>query len=334
MMYLAKTTCMAFALGAMVIYAPDLFAQETEQHSLSLAEALAIAKKQNVDVMVARLRVLESKEATHVSKAVLLPQVNLGVQNYVTRFNLQSITGGDQVTALGPYQVTQGGPSFTQVLFDLGAVRRLQATKQAETTNLSNEKTVAQTVERGVIAQYLTIARAGAELDRANARLALAQRLETEAEHLQTAGVGTSIDTLRARYELEAEHHQVIDAEAAQKIAKQQLIELLQLPPDKDIEVVPLTNIANVEPASSTDIEMALRDRPEEAAAKSEVRKAELQKQAAVAQHLPVLQFSGLWEQQGRTWGGMISRLYLSGDGNAADFHGWPYPRGNSECRS
>jgi outer membrane protein TolC len=249
-----------------------------QNSSISLAEALAIAKKQNVDVMVARLRVLESKEATHVSKAVLLPQVNLGVQNYVTRFNLQSISGGDQVTALGPYQVTQGGPSFSQVLFDLGAVRRLQATKQAETTTLSNEKTVEQTVERGVIAQFLTIARAGAELDRANARLALAQRLETEAEHLQMAGVGTSIDTLRARYELEAEHHQVIDAEAAQEIAKEQLIELLQLPPDKDIEIDPLTNIANVEPASSTDIEMALQDRPEGPAAKSEVRKAELQK--------------------------------------------------------
>ena len=306
MIYLTKTTCMAFALGALVVCAPDLLAQETEQHSLSLAEALAIAKKQNVDMMVARLRVLESKEATHISKAALLPQVNLEVQSYVTRFNLQSISGGDQVTALGPYQVTQGGPSFSQVLLDLGAVRRFQATKQAETTTVNNEKTVEQTVERGVIVQYLTIARASAELDRADARLALAQRLETEAEHLQTAGVGTSIDTLRARYELEAEHHQVIDAEAAQKIAKQQLIELLQLPADKDIEIVPLTNIANVEPASATDIEMALQDRPEEAAAKSEVLKAELQKKAAAAQHFPVVQFSGFWEQQGRTLGGMI----------------------------
>ncbi len=71
MIYLTNTTCKAFALCALVVCAPDLFAQETEQHSLSLAEALAIAKKQNVDVMVARLRVLESKEATHISKAAL-----------------------------------------------------------------------------------------------------------------------------------------------------------------------------------------------------------------------------------------------------------------------
>src|SRR5216684_597567 len=312
MMHLTKTICMVFALGALVVCAPDLFAQEIKQHSLSLAEALAIAKKQNVDVMVARLRVLESKEATHISKAALLPQVNLGVQNYVTRFNLQSISGGDQVTALGPYQVTQGGPSFSQVLFDLGAVRRLQATKQAETTTLSNEKTVAQTVERGVIAQYLTIARARAELDRANARLALAQRLETEAEHLQAAGVGTSIDTLRAQYELEAERHQVIDAEAAHKIAKQRLVELLELPADKDIDVVPLASMPTIE-AARTEIEMALRDRPEEAAAKSEVQRAEFQKKAASAQRLPVVQFTGYWQQQGRTWGGMIPAYTYQG---------------------
>jgi outer membrane protein TolC len=200
-----------------------LRAQQADHHTLTLGEALAIAKKQNVEVMVARLQTLESKQATRIARSVLLPQANLGLQTFVTRFDLQSISGGDRVTALGPYQVIQGGPGFSQVLFNMGAVRHLQGAQQAETTTQNNEKTTEQTVERAVIAQYLSIDRANAELDRANARDAIAQRLETEAEHLQAAGVGTSIDTLRARYQLEAERQRVIDAQAAHKIAKQRL---------------------------------------------------------------------------------------------------------------
>src|SRR5260370_3456630 len=228
--------------------------------------------------MVARLQALESKQATRIARSALLTQANLGLQTFVTRFDLQSISGGDRVTALGPYQVIQGGPGFSQVLFDMGAVRRLQGAQQAETTTQNNEKTTEQTVERAVIAQYLTIDRANAELDRANAREAIAQRLETEAEHLQAAGVGTSIDTLRARYELEAERQRVIDAQAAYKIARQRLIELLELSPDEEIETAPLTNITNGEPASRADIETALHNRPQEAAARSEVSQAETRK--------------------------------------------------------
>jgi outer membrane protein TolC len=306
MKYSARTKRIAFALGILLVFAPGLLAQPADHHPLSLAEALAIAKKQNVEVMVARLQVLESRQATHIARSALLPQANLEFQTFVTRFDVQSISGGDKVTALGPYQVLQGGPAFSQVLFDLGAVRRLQTARQSETTTQNNEKTTEQTVEQGVITQYLTIDRASAELDRANAREAIAQRLETEAEHLQAAGVGTSIDTLRARYELEAERQRVIDAQAAYKIARQRLIELLELPPDEEIKTAPLTNITNVEPASPADIERALHDRPEEAAAKSEVRRAELQKKAAFAQHFPTVQFSGSYDQQGRTFGGMI----------------------------
>jgi outer membrane protein TolC len=306
MMYSARTKRIACVLGILLVFAPGLRAQQADHHPITLADALAIAKKQNVEVMVARLQALESKQATRIARSALLPQANLGLQTLVTRFDLQSISGGDRVTALGPYQVIQGGPGFSQVLFDMGAVRRLQGAQQAETTTQNNEKTTEQTVERAVIAQYLTIDRASAELDRANAREAIAQRLETEAEHLQAAGVGTSIDTLRARYELEAERQRVIDAQAAHKIARQRLVELLELPPDQDIETGSLTNIPNVEPVSPADIETALHDRPEEAAAKSEVKRADLQKKGAFAQHVPTLQFSGFYDQQGRTWGGMI----------------------------
>ncbi|MEO7029580.1 MAG: TolC family protein [Acidobacteriaceae bacterium] len=312
MLYWAKIRLRTLAWVVLFLSASLSIAQDAGSQKLSLAEALALASKQNVDLMIARLRVLESNQATHIARAALLPQVNLSYLDLVTRFDRQSISGGDQLVALGPYQVVQGGPAFSQVLFDLGAVRHLEAARQAETTTQSNELTVEQTIDRSVITQYLTIARADAELNRADARLAIAQRLETEAEHLQTSGVGTSIDTLRARYELETERQSVIVAEAALRIAKQQLIELLLLPPDEKIEIVPLTNVVS---ADSVNIDMgaALRDRPEEAAAKSEVQHADLQRKAAEAQRLPVLQFTGFWQQQGRTFGGMIPAYTYQG---------------------
>ncbi len=76
--------------------------------------------------------------------------------------------------------------------------------------------------------------------------------------------------------------------------------------------MVPLASMPTIE-AARTEIEMALRDRPEEAAAKSEVQRAEFQKKAASAQRLPVVQFTGYWQQQGRTWGGMIPAYTYQG---------------------
>ena len=77
MKYSGRTKRIAFALGILLLSAPGLRAQLADRHPLSLAEALAIAKKQNVEVMLARLQVLESRQATHIERSGLLPQANL-----------------------------------------------------------------------------------------------------------------------------------------------------------------------------------------------------------------------------------------------------------------
>jgi len=102
MMRLPHIKRIAFALTTFFVFVPALLAQEADHHALTLAEALAIAKKQNVDVMVAKLRVLESKQASNVAKAALLPQASLGLQNLVTRFNDRPLPGRSGRPGLQP----------------------------------------------------------------------------------------------------------------------------------------------------------------------------------------------------------------------------------------
>ena len=71
----------------------------------------------------------------------------------------------------------------------------------------------------------------------AQSRVDLAQALYDQANDLQKHGVGTGIDTLRANVELQNEKQRLLEAQTQQKVALYGLARLLNLDPQREIEL-------------------------------------------------------------------------------------------------
>jgi outer membrane protein TolC len=151
-----------------------------------------------------------------------------------------------------------------------------------------------------VVSQYLAGLRANAAVGAAHSRVDLAQALYDQALDLQTHGVGTGIDTLRANVELQNEKQRLLEAETQQKVALYGLARLLNLDPHREIELADTPSFyetPKVEAGQS--IEQAYESRPEMKALQAREQIAELEKRGASDSRLPSVNLSGFWAYQG-----------------------------------
>jgi outer membrane protein TolC len=160
----------------------------------------------------------------------------------------------------------------------------------------AQETTVREQVTLMVVSQYLSGMRANADVSAARSRVELAQALYDQAQDLQTHGVGTGIDTLRANVELQNEKQRLLEAETQQKVALYGLARLLNLDPKQEIELTDSPRFFETpqyKPEQS--LEQAYASRPEMAALAAQEHIAELQKRSASESRLPSLKLAGNW---------------------------------------
>ena len=82
------------------------------------------------------------------------------------------------------------GPSFSQTIFNLPAIRNYQASREAVKQAQAQDVVSREEVSLVVVTQYLLILRAEAAYEAAKTRFALAERLFRQAEELQKTGIG------------------------------------------------------------------------------------------------------------------------------------------------
>src|SRR5271157_2035517 len=87
-----KTRMNGFALIVLAL-APAALAQDSTPLKLSLKDAVALALKQNPQVILANLAVSQSEQDRLVARSTLLPQVNGNLAETVRRVNLQTAIG-------------------------------------------------------------------------------------------------------------------------------------------------------------------------------------------------------------------------------------------------
>src|SRR5262249_49969328 len=151
-----------------------------------------------------------------------------------TRFNLDSFVGVQAPGSphhAGPFQVVQAGPVVTMPIFDLTLWRKWQASHQNVKASEAQGQTVREQTVALVVSQYLPWLRASAEVKAAESRVDLAQALYDQAKHLEEAGVGTGLDTLRANVELQNESQRLLNAQTQAKTSRYGLARLLDLNP-------------------------------------------------------------------------------------------------------
>ena len=169
---------------------------------LTLKQAVQLALKQNPQRVIAQILISESDRNSQIARSALLPHADIAAGAALNQYNVQSIERAPMRGGVGPFQVIQAGPTFSQSIFDLPLIRSYQIGREGARQSRADELTARENVVTAVVDQYLLILRALATRDAANARVALAQRLYEQATQLQKTGVGLNIDTVRANVEL------------------------------------------------------------------------------------------------------------------------------------
>ena len=133
-------------------------AQETGPLKLTLRDAVALALKQNPQVILANLGVSQSEQDRQIARSALLPQINGSVSETVHRVNLQASIGFSFpgfAQHVGPYYVFQGGVGFNAPAFDLTLWRRYRSTQFGIESSRAQEMSVREESVLLVVSQYL-----------------------------------------------------------------------------------------------------------------------------------------------------------------------------------
>jgi outer membrane protein len=267
---------------------------------LTLKQSVQLALKQNPQRVIAQLLVSESDRSSQIARSALLPQAKVAASGSINQYNVQSIERAPARAGLGPFQVIEAGPAFSQTLLDFQKIRAYQIGREGTQQARADEQTAREIVVNAVVDQYLLILRALATRDAASVRVKLAQRLYEQAGELQKTGIGLKIDTVRANVELQNERQNLIDAETLTHTTQYGLAALLDLPRDQEIAVADHLDFYDL-PALDRQslLDQALTSRPEIRSLNSQQRIAKLTTDAAGEQRLPTLDFSGFWYYQG-----------------------------------
>jgi outer membrane protein TolC len=269
--------------------------------SLTLSDAIDRALRQNLGVLFGSDAVLSARGESWQERSKLLPNLSARVAENAAQINLAAqgfqklaanFPGGGAGFPLmvGPFGYFDMRAYFSQSLLDMNALH----SQRAAAKNLDAEQFSYQDVREAVVmavgAIYLDTLTAAARVETAEAQLQTAQTLNAQAADLRRTGVSAGIDVLRAQVELQTRQQQVIAARNT--LAKQNLVlaRAIGLPLDQAFR---LADIVPFEAAAAPNVQeaftRALASRADYQGLQAQVSKAEEQRRAATAQHLPSL---------------------------------------------
>jgi outer membrane protein TolC len=270
---------------------------------LTLDRAVGLALKQNPTAQIAVLQAAQSVQDKNIARAALLPQADLQVYDAVRRSNIQAQLGINFPgfpQHIGPINIFNAGPSFGMPVFDLNLWNRYRSAKAGANVSKDNSLSTREQVILLVVSQYIGTLRAMATVEAAQSRVELAQALYDQAADLQTEGVGTGIDTLRANVELQNEKQALLVAQTDRDASLFGLSKLLNLEPRQEIELADsLSFFDTPQPEVDPSIDEALAARPEWKALQEQTKAAEYDKKASQDLRLPTLRVDGDWAYQG-----------------------------------
>lgn len=234
---------------------------------ISLAQALEVARRNNLDLQRVLLTVERSQASLRQQQAALLPNASLS-----TSLNRTGPAFLDQKTQT--IRGAQDVPSTTNVsgtaqleynLYSSGqrSARIRQAEEQLRSDELEVERQ-SEVIRLNVTTQYYDLQQADENVRIAQSAVTNAQASLRDAQALERAGVSTRFDVLRSQVNLANAQQQLTNAVSQQQISRRQLAQILNLPQLVNIttgDPVKLAGLWNI-PLPET-IVLAFQNRPE-----------------------------------------------------------------------
>lgn len=293
-----KLTFLATALLGLFLLNP-LPAADT---ALSLGEALQKARERNPVLQRQLLEQVRREAEAREARSALLPALQAQASETRHSLNYEAMAGRPQPDApvIGPFSVRSFSARAQMPLLDLSLWRRWQGSKSLADSGKAESDRMGEEISALVVGQYLAALRSEAQVRAVQARIELAKALENLAAHQEQSGVGTGLDTLRAKLRTRTEEQALVRAHSARQEALSGIVRLLDLPPDSELRIKEL-------PASEPGTATSPRDDLEAAhVARADFRVLEAQSRAADervgsvrAQYWPSIQAFASLERMG-----------------------------------
>jgi outer membrane protein TolC len=195
---------------------------------------------------------------------------------------------------VGPFNWSQVALEARVSLFDLSLWKKWRASQHSEDSTRAQGRAVREEITALVVGQYFHALRASASVTAGESRVELAEALAKLAENQQKQGVGTRLDTLRSRLQLQTERQRLIQAQTQHLTALAGLVRLLDLPPGTSLELMDTLAAPKLLGGTFQEAYQAgLAQRPELAALDAREKAAENLREAAQGLRLPTLVASG-----------------------------------------
>lgn len=295
----------AILAGTLFVCGMPLASRAPVPLRLTLREALHRALEQNPQVHQSLLNLALSQEDTRMARSAMLPTLDAAAFGQRNKVNFDTFMGGPVPGApvpdvVGPYSWGQLGIEGRATLFDLSLWNRWRAAKAGEHAAQAQMRTMREGITALTVGQYLRALRASEATKASQSRVELAQALEKLAEDQQTHGIGTKLDTLRARVQLQNERQRLIQAQTQLRTSLFGLARLMDLEPGTPIELMDQLSAPTLPQFNFQEAYKAgLDERPEMAALESRERAAEFLKEAARDLRLPSVVFTGSFMSTG-----------------------------------
>jgi outer membrane protein TolC len=232
-----------------------------EPQKLSLEDAIALALRNNLGVLVAGEQIQQDEGARVRAQAPLLPQVTghalVNEQDVNLRalgFNFM-IPGITIPSVIGPFSNFDFRAYASQAIVDRHATHTLRASEdQKDVAKLDYQDTRDQVV-RQTAALYLMAQQAEAETEAASSRVDTSVADEKLARDQHAVGLATAIDVLRAQVQLAHDQQSVLVARNNYETSLMALARYLGLAPGTPLE---LAEALEFHPLPPPDVEPAL----------------------------------------------------------------------------
>src|SRR5580704_3998871 len=93
---------------------------------LTLKQTVQLALKQNPQRVIALLLVSESDRNSQIARSALLPHAGIAASGSLNQYNVQSIERAAKPAHLGPFQIIEAGPNFSQSILNFQEIRGYQ----------------------------------------------------------------------------------------------------------------------------------------------------------------------------------------------------------------
>lgn len=282
--------------------------QQPDSHRLSLKDAIDLALKNNLSVLVAGTQVGESAGARERALSKLLPHASGDSLANLQNRNLQvagiSFPGVPEV--VGPFAFYDFRVSASQTLFDRQAYHGWKATVQQEQAAKLSYRDMRDQIVRLTAALYLNSEFAAAEVQVAKARVETSKTLEELARDRRAQGLATGVDVVRAQVQLARDRQNLLVAQNTLQTSFFELARFMGLAPGTPLE---LTEQLQFHPVAIPRIEKAL---PTALQVRGDYRAFAAQRDALLeqqkasrARYLPKLLIGGDYGAIGRNFGSL-----------------------------